>query len=173
MLFNKRNKLKMDLHLLRKLKIMVKNRVWAKGQVLIVVAKMTWNSGFPGYSNFIIPGKSSDCWEKKSVWIKLNIIFFWYYNQEDDSALLRFLQCKFGKGRASGPEFFYDPKYALRLCLKEKRMRACVHIYSMMSMHEEAVALALQVEFTLIFLCAILCDSALCICYSGCSLIYC
>ncbi|CAL5381374.1 unnamed protein product [Camellia sinensis] len=65
---------------------------------------------------------------------------------EDDSALLRFLQCKFGKGRLSGPEFFYDPKYALRLCLKEKRMRACVHIYSMMSMHEEAVALALQVD---------------------------
>ena len=25
-------------------------------------------------------------------------------------------------------------------------MRACVHIYSMMSMHEEAVALALKVE---------------------------
>jgi hypothetical protein len=66
-------------------------------------------------------------------------------NQEDDSALLRFLQCKFGKGQENGPEFFYDPKYALRLCLKEKRMRACVHIYSMMSMHEEAVALALQV----------------------------
>ncbi|THG19953.1 hypothetical protein TEA_021574 [Camellia sinensis var. sinensis] len=66
--------------------------------------------------------------------------------QEDDSALLRFLQCKFGKGQLSGPEFFYDPKYALRLCLKEKRMRACVHIYSMMSMHEEAVALALQVD---------------------------
>ncbi|KAI8004498.1 Vacuolar sorting protein 18 [Camellia lanceoleosa] len=65
---------------------------------------------------------------------------------EDDSALLRFLQCKFGKGRLSGLEFFYDPKYALRLCLKEKRMRACVHIYSMMSMHEEAVALALQVD---------------------------
>lgn len=67
------------------------------------------------------------------------------YLQEDDSSLLRFLQCKFGKGRENGPEFFYDPKYALRLCLKEKRMRACVHIYSMMSMHEEAVALALQV----------------------------
>ncbi|KAH7576857.1 hypothetical protein JRO89_XS01G0163500 [Xanthoceras sorbifolium] len=65
---------------------------------------------------------------------------------EDDSALLRFLQCKFGKGRENGPDFFYDPKYALRLCLKEKRMRACVHIYSMMSMHEEAVALALQVD---------------------------
>ncbi|KAH1222544.1 Vacuolar sorting protein 18 [Glycine max] len=65
---------------------------------------------------------------------------------EDDSSLLRFLQSKFGKGPENGPEFFYDPKYALRLCLKEKRMRACVHIYSMMSMHEEAVALALQID---------------------------
>ncbi|CAL5404970.1 unnamed protein product [Camellia sinensis] len=65
---------------------------------------------------------------------------------EDDSALLCFLQCKFGKGRVSGPKFFYDPKYALRLCLKEKQMRACVHIYSMMSMHEEAIALSLQVD---------------------------
>lgn len=71
-------------------------------------------------------------------------------DQEDDSTLLRFLQCKFGKGQENGPEFFYDPKYALRLCLKEKRMRACVHIYSMMSMHEEAVALALQVRVGLI-----------------------
>ncbi|KAK6919503.1 Pep3/Vps18/deep orange [Dillenia turbinata] len=68
-----------------------------------------------------------------------NLLLSLYAKQEDDSALLRFLQCKFGKGRASGPEFFYDSKYALRLCLKEKRMRACVHIYSMMSMHEEAV----------------------------------
>ncbi|KAK3017944.1 hypothetical protein RJ639_005223 [Escallonia herrerae] len=75
-----------------------------------------------------------------------NLLLSLYAKQEDDSALLRFLQCKFGKGRPNGPDFFYDPKYALRLCLKEKRMRACVHIYSMMSMHEEAVALALQVD---------------------------
>lgn len=75
-----------------------------------------------------------------------NLLLSLYAKQEDDTALLRFLQCKFGKGRISGPEFFYDPKFALRLCLKEKRMRACVHIYSMMSMHEEAVALALQVD---------------------------
>ncbi|KAG6661371.1 hypothetical protein I3843_03G164800 [Carya illinoinensis] len=75
-----------------------------------------------------------------------NLLLSLYAKQEDDSALLRFLQCKFGKGQENGPEFFYDPKYALRLCLKEKRMRACVHIYSMMSMHEEAVALALQVD---------------------------
>ncbi|XP_048329359.2 vacuolar sorting protein 18 [Ziziphus jujuba] len=75
-----------------------------------------------------------------------NLLLSLYAKEEDDSALLRFLQCKFGKRRESGPEFFYDPKYALRLCLKEKRIRACVHIYSMMSMHEEAVALALQVD---------------------------
>lgn len=75
-----------------------------------------------------------------------NLLLSLYAKQEDDSALLRFLECKFGKGPENGPEFFYDPKYALRLCLKEKRMRACVHIYSMMSMHEEAVALALQVD---------------------------
>ncbi|KAK4784040.1 hypothetical protein SAY86_018408 [Trapa natans] len=75
-----------------------------------------------------------------------NLLLSLYAKQEDDSVLLRFLQCKFGKGRENGPEFFYDAKYALRLCLKEKRMRACVHIYSMMSMHEEAVALALQVD---------------------------
>ncbi|XVF44456.1 hypothetical protein PTKIN_Ptkin02bG0122300 [Pterospermum kingtungense] len=75
-----------------------------------------------------------------------NLLLSLYAKQEDDSSLLRFLQCKFGKGRENGPDFFYDPKYALRLCLKEKRMRACVHIYSMMSMHEEAVALALQVD---------------------------
>ncbi|GKA86482.1 hypothetical protein Tco_0808193 [Tanacetum coccineum] len=43
----------------------------------------------------------------------------------------------------------YDPKYALRLCLKEKRMCVCVHIYSMMFMHEEAIALALQVHLEL------------------------
>jgi vacuolar protein sorting-associated protein 18 len=66
--------------------------------------------------------------------------------QEDESQLLQFLDTKFGKGQTNGPEFFYDLKYALRLCLQEKRMCACVRIYSMMSMHEEAVALALKVN---------------------------
>ncbi|CAL9055510.1 unnamed protein product [Musa banksii] len=75
-----------------------------------------------------------------------NLLLSLYAKQEDESALVRFLQFKFGRGRPNGPEFFYDPKYALRLCLKEKKMRACIHIYSMMSMHEEAVALALQVD---------------------------
>lgn len=75
-----------------------------------------------------------------------NLLLSLYAKQEDESALLRFLQFKFGKGQLSGPEFFYDPKYALHICLEQKRMRACVHIYSMMSMHEEAVSLALKVD---------------------------
>jgi hypothetical protein len=78
-----------------------------------------------------------------------NLLLSLYAKKEDESQLLQFLDTKFGKGQTNGPEFFYDPKYALRLCLQEKRMRACVRIYSMMSMHEEAVALALKVDLEL------------------------
>lgn len=75
------------------------------------------------------------------------VCVLWFIHvQDDESQLLQFLDTKFGKGQTNGPEFFYDPKYALCLCLQEKRMRACVRIYSMMSMHEEAVALALTVN---------------------------
>lgn len=93
---------------------------------------------------FVVSSCRPHCISELFRW---DFTLFFFCNQEDDGALLRFLQCKFGKGRENGPDFFYDPKYALRLCLKEKRMRACVHIYSMMAMHEEAVALALQVSF--------------------------
>ncbi|XP_072969864.1 vacuolar sorting protein 18 [Typha angustifolia] len=78
-----------------------------------------------------------------------NLLLSLYAKQDDEKQLLKFLDTKIGRGRTNGPDFFYDPKYALRLCLKEKRMRACVSIYSMMSMHEEAVALALQVDLEL------------------------
>ncbi|KAF3522140.1 hypothetical protein F2Q69_00046847 [Brassica cretica] len=47
-----------------------------------------------------------------------------------------------GKAERTVLNFSMIPHHALRLCLKEKRSRACVHIYSMMSMHEEAVALS-------------------------------
>ncbi|KAL0646719.1 hypothetical protein Bca4012_045010 [Brassica carinata] len=47
-----------------------------------------------------------------------------------------------GKVERTVLNFSMIPHHALRLCLKEKRSRACVHIYSMMSMHEEAVALS-------------------------------
>ncbi|KAL3688498.1 hypothetical protein R1sor_014807 [Riccia sorocarpa] len=75
-----------------------------------------------------------------------NLLLSLYAKQEDESALLLFLETKYGKGRPGRPDIFYDPKYALRLCLEEKRMRACVFIYSMMGMYEEAVGLALQID---------------------------
>jgi hypothetical protein len=76
-----------------------------------------------------------------------NLLLSLYTKQpDDDNALLHFLQVKFTKEQYINPGFFYDPKYALRTCLKEKKMRACVHIYSTMSMHDEAVSLALHVD---------------------------
>lgn len=75
-----------------------------------------------------------------------NLLLSLYAKQPEDTALLRFLEARYGKGRMEGPDYFYDPKYALRLCLEQKQMRACVYIYGMMGMHEEAVALALQLD---------------------------
>ena len=40
----------------------------------------------------------------------------------------------------------YDVKYALRLCAEFGHKRACVHIYSLMGLYEEAVDMALQVR---------------------------
>jgi len=40
----------------------------------------------------------------------------------------------------------YDARYALRVCQEEKVDRACVHIYSVMGLLEEAVQLALTVS---------------------------
>jgi hypothetical protein len=57
-----------------------------------------------------------------------NLLLSLYSKKEDESQLLQFLDTKFGSGQANGPEFFYEPQYALRLCLQEKRMRACVRI---------------------------------------------
>jgi hypothetical protein len=39
----------------------------------------------------------------------------------------------------------YDLKYALRLCAEHGHKRACVHVYSIMGLYDEAVELALQV----------------------------
>jgi hypothetical protein len=40
-----------------------------------------------------------------------------------------------------------DLNYALRVCTKAKKSRACVFLYSAMKMHKEGVAAALQVIF--------------------------
>ena len=44
------------------------------------------------------------------------------------------------------PAPHYDMEYALRLCVKEGKRRACVVIYSAMGLYEEAVELALSVN---------------------------
>ncbi|CAI5527635.1 unnamed protein product [Closterium sp. Naga37s-1] len=51
-----------------------------------------------------------------------------------------------GAGRGG---VIYDPKFALRVCLERRRMRGCVCVYSTLGMHQEAVALALQIDVAL------------------------
>lgn len=46
-------------------------------------------------------------------------------------------------------QFFFDLKYALRVCTQLGRRRACVQIYSVMGLYEEAVELALEVDIHL------------------------
>jgi hypothetical protein len=69
-----------------------------------------------------------------------NFLMSLYAKEDDDAELLRFL----AKENAS-----YDLKYALRLCTKEQKLRACVHIYGRMGLYEEAVDLALRVDLEL------------------------
>ncbi|XP_068109477.1 vacuolar protein sorting-associated protein 18 homolog [Hyperolius riggenbachi] len=48
----------------------------------------------------------------------------------------------------------YDLKYALRLCAEHGHHRACVHVYKVMELYEEAVDLALKVDVDLAKTCA-------------------
>ncbi|XP_018420875.1 PREDICTED: vacuolar protein sorting-associated protein 18 homolog [Nanorana parkeri] len=49
---------------------------------------------------------------------------------------------------------YYDLKYALRLCAEHGHHRACVHVYKVMELYEEAVDLALKVDVDLAKSCA-------------------
>jgi len=69
-----------------------------------------------------------------------NYLLSLYVKQEDDKPLLDFL---------NGKDVNYDLKYALRLCMKERKLKACVYIYSAMELYEEAVDLALEVDIDL------------------------
>ena len=60
-----------------------------------------------------------------------------YAKQADDEDLLRFLM-------QQQDDTYYDLKYALRLCLTEQKHRACVHIYTALSLYEDAVKFALK-----------------------------
>ncbi|KAJ2802253.1 tethering complex subunit [Coemansia guatemalensis] len=55
----------------------------------------------------------------------------------DESELMSFLTT-YGKG------MLYDPDYALRMCKRYGRIQSCVHLYSLLKLHEDAVDLALK-----------------------------
>ncbi|KAJ2617198.1 tethering complex subunit [Coemansia sp. RSA 1365] len=55
----------------------------------------------------------------------------------DESELMTFLTT-YGKG------MLYDPDYALRMCKRYGRIQSCVHLYSLLKLHEDAVDLALK-----------------------------
>ena len=59
-----------------------------------------------------------------------------------DRPLLRFLSTAPTDPLTSRP--YYDLDYALRLCKRNNRLQACVHIYAQMGMWEESVELALD-----------------------------
>ncbi|KAK9238240.1 Pep3/Vps18/deep orange family-domain-containing protein [Lipomyces kononenkoae] len=56
---------------------------------------------------------------------------------KDETALLEYLQFH-------DIERCYDTDFALRLCIKHKRVQSCIFIYSSMGLYEEAVDLALE-----------------------------
>lgn len=58
---------------------------------------------------------------------------------EDESQLLQYLE-----SQSYAHEQNYDADFALRLCVKHKRVQSCVHIYTAMNQFVQAVDLALQ-----------------------------
>ena len=51
-------------------------------------------------------------------------------------------------------DYVYDVKYALRVCIQEDKREACVFIYALLHLYEEAVKLALKVDLQLAKYCA-------------------
>ena len=45
--------------------------------------------------------------------------------------------------------YIYDVKYALRVCIQEGKHEACVFIYTLLHLYEEAVKLALKIDINL------------------------
>eukprot|EP01060_Flectonema_neradi_P016211 TRINITY_DN2279_c0_g1_i1.p1 TRINITY_DN2279_c0_g1~~TRINITY_DN2279_c0_g1_i1.p1 ORF type:complete len:995 (+),score=195.93 TRINITY_DN2279_c0_g1_i1:448-2985(+) len=68
-----------------------------------------------------------------------NMLLSQFAKQRTDADLLGFLHEHID-------DYCYDLKYALRLCLAEKKHRACVHIYSTLGLYEDAVIFALKTE---------------------------
>lgn len=72
------------------------------------------------------------------------------YAQFLPDSLLLYLE----KAGINPNRIYYDLKYALRLCAEHEHHRACVHVYKVMELYEEAVDLALKVDVDLAKSCA-------------------
>lgn len=62
--------------------------------------------------------------------------------EEDESDLIRFLAASPDDPLSGSP--YYDLDYALRLCRSNRRVRACVLIYSKMGLFESSVDMAIE-----------------------------
>lgn len=69
------------------------------------------------------------------------ISFYASHPTPDESALLAYLETQ-----AEAHEQYYDADFALRLCIANKRVQACVHIYCTMKSYASAVDLALTYD---------------------------
>ncbi|CAH2327741.1 vacuolar sorting-associated 18 homolog [Pelobates cultripes] len=72
------------------------------------------------------------------------------YAQFRPDSLLSYLE----RAGTNPNRIHYDLKYALRLCAEHEHHHACVHVYKVMELYEEAVDLALKVNVDLAKSCA-------------------
>lgn len=75
-----------------------------------------------------------------------NLLLSFLSQDEDEGPLLQYLTME---GLSPSGDPYYDSKFALRLCMKLKKVRCCVQLYSMMHLYEEAVNNALHVDLEL------------------------
>ncbi|KAK8803432.1 hypothetical protein WA158_001126 [Blastocystis sp. Blastoise] len=71
-----------------------------------------------------------------------NYLLYLYAHENNDSRLMQFLE-------EQGEGYIYDIKYALRICLQEEKYNACIYLYGLMGLYEEAVTLALKIDIEL------------------------
>lgn len=75
-----------------------------------------------------------------------NLLVSFLGQRTEEGPLLKYLTVE---GLSPSGEPYYDAKFALRLCMKVKKVRCCVQLYSMMHLYEEAVNNALHVDLEL------------------------
>lgn len=89
------------------------------------------NEEYSNYSQHIV--KYLESIVSKKNYSSIHNLLLYLYAKDDHEELLNFV----------GEDTFYDPKFALRVCMTFKRYAACVKLFSQMGMHTEAVELAL------------------------------